>query len=547
MTEKDLLVEADRSFDKSLCMLGVNFKGNGYHSKVAPGTWVHPTRQTIYYALHLLNTKDKNDEKRAFSIIRKIISLQDTDSYSPTYGIWSWLYEEPLEMMSPPDWNWADFIGAALAHVIKDFGSRLPAELFQGVKDSLGHAAWSIFRRNVRPDYTNIALMGAAVTAVAGEILEEPRLVDYALLRIRSFEEYTLQQGGLNEYNSPTYTFVALHELERIISLVENCDIKKYAERIRYIVWKSIAEHYHPATGQLAGPHSRAYSDLLSPITLDYIKLTTSKNSISKYVSLLNFVEPILCPEEFWHRFKALPSQETVQKDVFVKRETPEKSFCGSTWMNNAVSLGTISRECFWTQRHPFIGYWNNGSGGVSVLKLRMLKDGKDFACGGLHNVQERNRVLTGIKFYIDRGDFHLHLDRSKDNVYSFKTLVLRMELTDENAVINELCNNKYELIAGKWKAVITTLPGKFNGHSIEWRIGRTDDKVYLDGILYDGEECIFKLDESVLTEIVIATELIELGLSGSGEVPSFQRQGTHMEAKWGNLNLSYNPYAELY
>ena len=37
-------------------------------------------------------------------IIGKVLSLQDTDPSSKTYGIWPWLLEEPLEQMSPPDW-----------------------------------------------------------------------------------------------------------------------------------------------------------------------------------------------------------------------------------------------------------------------------------------------------------------------------------------------------------------------------------------------------------------------------------------------------------
>ena len=39
---------------------------------------------------------------------------QDQDPQRRTYGIWPYHYEEPLDAMNKPDWNWADFIGVQL-------------------------------------------------------------------------------------------------------------------------------------------------------------------------------------------------------------------------------------------------------------------------------------------------------------------------------------------------------------------------------------------------------------------------------------------------
>ena len=67
--------------------------------------------------------------KRAEKILRTVISLQDRNPDSRTYGIWSWFAEEPLDKMSPPDWNWADFCGTQLLQVAIDHKDRLPADL----------------------------------------------------------------------------------------------------------------------------------------------------------------------------------------------------------------------------------------------------------------------------------------------------------------------------------------------------------------------------------------------------------------------------------
>jgi hypothetical protein len=493
----------------------------------------------------LLRTGNNELTRRAFDIIEKILSLQDTNPYSATYGIWSWLYEEPLDQMSPPDWNWADFIGAALGHVLKEFGSQLPNDLRRKTEAGLGHAAWSIFRRNMQPHYTNIAIMGCVVTAVAGEMLNEPRLLDYARIRLNAFNDYTMEQEGLNEYNSPCYTFVALHEFERIIQLVDDPDIVACAEKLRRYVWKCLADHYHPATKQLAGPHSRAYSDLLKQAAQTYLKWAVSGKDFGEfeYEQVEETVIPLPCPDEYVNRFKSLPEMEIIQCDTFIKRDSYPGSVCGTTWMNEQVTLGSINRECFWTQRRPLIGYWLDEAGNPAVLRLRMLKDGKDFSSGGLRNVQDRNKVITGVNFFVDRGDFHIHLDKPEDGIFKMNSLLLRFELTGKGAVIN----NASELKCGNWKAVVKTLPGEFYGKSVQWRSGSHEDCVYLEAVLYEGAETDLLIDESTCIKLALATEILPEYAVASIENPELNEFDGQLKLSSGNMSLTYNHFAENY
>jgi hypothetical protein len=142
-----------------------------------------PTHTALDYALALLRSDDAADHRRAADVIARVLTLQNADPVSATYGIWPWLAEESLAEMAPLDWNWADFCGMRLALVLADHGDRLSSDLVGAMRRSLGHAAWAIFRRNTRPGYTNIAIMGAGVTAAAGELLDEPRLADYGRRR----------------------------------------------------------------------------------------------------------------------------------------------------------------------------------------------------------------------------------------------------------------------------------------------------------------------------------------------------------------------------
>jgi len=271
------LSECDSRYDAKEQMLQAPFSSPGYHTTLTGGS-AHSTRESFEYAVALLDSGEPERLKRAEAVLRRVIALQDQDPNSRTYGIWSWFVEEPLDKMSPPDWNWADFCGTQLLQVAIDHMSRLPADLQQKVRDSILHAARSIQRRDVQPGYTNIALMGTYVTLVAGERFNNTELVDYGRTRLRRFWEYTFQKGSFSEYNSPTYTCVAIEEISRMMQHVRDEDSQNLLEKLNEFAWQHLARRFHPPTRQWAGPHSRCYPTLLRPSAL----AATSKDGWSR-------------------------------------------------------------------------------------------------------------------------------------------------------------------------------------------------------------------------------------------------------------------------
>ena len=105
----------DSAYSPDFPGLGQRWHGTGYHSQMSNGAWVHGTRDSLDYALALLQAGGGENEARATAVIHHVLQYQDTDPFSRIYGIWPWLMEEPLAKMNPPDWNWADFCGARLA------------------------------------------------------------------------------------------------------------------------------------------------------------------------------------------------------------------------------------------------------------------------------------------------------------------------------------------------------------------------------------------------------------------------------------------------
>lgn len=518
MLHDQYLAETDSQYSEDQRMLGETHSGGpGYHTQVAKGMWVHPTRESLAYALALLQNGEPARVERAVAVIRKVLTLQDTDPIHATFGIWSKFLEEPLEAMAPPDWNWADFCGGLLAQTLVDHAPLLPDDLQDAMRESLGHAAWSIFRRNVGAHYTNIAILGASVTVAAGEILNEPRLVAYGRRRFRRIVEQAAAVGGFTEYNSPTYTLVAVHACELTLHLVHDKSARKDSEWLRRLAWQTIADHFHPGTQQWVGPNSRAYSDLLSAAHVRYLTEQTGvlvephpgARSDRKNISL---VPALPCPPELVDRFRALPEPEVtvIQRCSLDKRGDADRSRIATTWLVDDACLGSINRDNLWTQRRVLSGYWRTENDPSVVLRLRFLRDGQDFASAVVRNAQDGPRVLSVIGLLTDRGDFHGTLDRPPDGLFWASDFRVRYELTGADVTGERIGEQTLVLAAGRRRVVIRTAAGQFGGQDVVWEVGNEGDRSWVDGVCYRGERRSF--DFGLIGDVVVpaAVELLD-------------------------------------
>lgn len=512
----------ERNYDPKLRLLGRPWVSPGYHSRVESGAWVHTTRDSLYYAAALLARGGTDDVARASAVIDAVVSLQDTDPVSKTYGIWSWMYEEPLSQMAPPDWNWADFCGAALLTILATASDRLPGDQVERIRASIADAAHSVFRRNVGPGYTNIAIMGGVVTAAAGELLGESWLLDYGRRRLESVVGHLLAQGDFNEYNSPTYTVIALEETERALFLCRDDAVRTHAETLRRHAWEVIADHFHPGTDQWAGPHSRAYSDFVLPTQAERIgrgvgrEISVARRSDDER-SILDVVPSVVpelpCPEELRDRFGPQREERVVERRFQVDESGRERR--GYTWMGREATLSSVNADSTWTQRRGLIAYWPVAGSVPAVFRVRSLKDGRDFASTAILNAQSTRDALTAVVPALGLGDYHLSLDRTPDGAYRLERLVVRFALYAAGATIEET-DHGFRLAAGDWCVYVRPLEAVHGGRRCEWSTGidgSADTQVaYVEAALVDRAATFVPAD-SADTRVVAA-----VFLRGGGE-----------------------------
>ncbi len=549
--QTDYLVDCEKRFDAEPGLLGTELKSPNYHTCVTDGEWVHPVMPNFDYAVLLLRSQEPWAIERAIRILSLLLELQETNPCDPAYGIWPWLWEEPIEKMSPPDWNWGDFCGARLAMILHESEALLPDTLRKSIKQALRGAAQSIFRRNVQADYTNIAVMGAVVCAAAGEILDEAWLLDYGRRRLAACVAHTEYHGGFNEFNSPTYTLIVVQESERLFQLVRDEESRRHGEWIWHHAWQIIADHFHPSTGQWAGPHGRAYSDLLSDATKAFLaERTEVEFSFAGQEEFTGFstVKPRPCPKEFREAFHSAISEPVEKTHHFLRKEDAVLSRYGRTWMCREACLGSFNQGDFWTQCRPVLGYWAVKGGPPVVIRLRLLKDGRDFASGLVRSRQEEARVLSAVTFATDRGAWHPRLDRPADGVFPTRDLRVRYEIQRAGVYAGQSDPKKFKVLCGDWNAWIHPADCTWDGRKLTWELNLIEGGCAVDLVLHHGEEMAFIPGTIRDMRIGVGLELLSLDTLPSEQPLGWSEGPDEMSylLNWGELSVLTATKAEI-
>lgn len=474
------LQELDERFNPALNLLHCTATSPGYHTNIADGTLVHDTRENADYAILCLRSDDPQRIQRGRDVLQKLLSLQDTDPLSPTFGIWSWFYEEPVSKMTPPDWNWADFIGARLLMILTESGHKLPPDLQSRLCDAIERAALSIFRRQAPVSYTNIAIMGAGVCAAAGQYLHRPILTEYGRHKLQAVLALARKVGCFSEFNSPTYTMVAIEECERILSLVQDVETRRVAQELHALAWQMVADHWHQPTMQWAGPHGRAYHDRLPDSVLGRIGVAIGRDLASPQTDPCDLIQPLPCPSQLVQRFLSpLQAPRTVTLHLGTVDGVDQVA---TTWLAPTCCLSSVSRDHTWDQRRNILAYWHVADA-LAVFKVQWLMDYRDMPGMRIASEQQAGRILMGLYPLYGSGPFHPAFGIPSDHTHPASDLRLRFLIDGPGARIEQHSASRFDLICGDHRVRVDLTPADFNGSPIQWQITKEAARAMLNGV----------------------------------------------------------------
>ncbi len=518
MAEHSLMSNSE--YDATEKMVFVPLASPGYHTKITSG-FVHPTRESIYYAADLFEVIDVEPgaQVRAEDILRRVIALQDQDPLSKTYGIWSWYLEEPLAEMNPPDWNWADFLSHPMLDIVRRHSDRLSADVAGLLRESILHATRSIKRRDVVLGYTNIAAKGTFSTLAAGELYGDDELFEYGLERLSKFHKYIIERGSFDEYNSPTYTLVTMLALWRIASQVQNAEAKHLGAELHKMAWQELASHFHAPTRQWAGPHSRCYSTLLSETTLLLIhrgtlgaaNLGIEDEGLEPRAKREGIPQ---CPDDLISLFTVLSEPRSIVKTLV----RGELDIIGTTYLHPKFALSNASVDNFWNQRRALLAYWGDADK-PAYLHVRVLRDGYDLAAAQSFTVQKENRLVSLIMLTTDGGYTHPYFDLIQDGIFEASAFRVRFELGGDAKNLKlhlpASVDSLVEVADREIKLQFQIPFANCAGIAPIWEQGSDDKSTFLDLVFWKNEQK--SIDLKTAGEIGIG---LALAISTSSDEP---------------------------
>lgn len=354
----------------------------------------HPIREAFGYAYTLMQTEGDVALPTAERIIRRALQAQERQAGHIHYGGFKWMDED----QGVTDLNAVQFVPEYLLPLYIDAGERLSPDLRAEILDAVRIATYELESLNVSVAYTNIALLDAFNTVLAGQVLGDEQLLARGRRRLDEWIAFTNRSGAVREYNSPTYLAVDLVALAGLAERAADPAVAIKARLMEERLWLHLATHYHHPSAQLAGPHSRAYhNDVTGGIcgikhilyrclgderlqqASDYATHRQSPGSVRAGRALFHVTDYLL------HLLSGKPFPYTVQEIADL-----DNGLGLYTYMTPSYALGTVSAGNNPQNNRLILYYRRDGAPSYGVLFSRYLVNEKAF--GSFYHATDRSR-----------------------------------------------------------------------------------------------------------------------------------------------------------
>ena len=387
----------------------------------------HLVRESVWYALGLLQRAGRGDETRALRAIDGVLAFQYRTPDTPYHGTFRRAPEEADPPHDPVMWvhydpNWRQFIGTTLA-VIRDRFD-LPAALRDRVLDSIVLAASSEDPQRVAPTYANIALMKSWLDRWVGQELNEPDRIETGDACARAIAAHFDENDAFLEYNSPTYYGIDLWAL----ALWRDTDgvMGRLGPRLESTLWEDVARFYHADLRNMCGPFDRAYgmdmTRYATPLGL-WIWAATDRehapfpNTSGKFGHPHDFAfgpaiaahEPHV-PADVVRSLHTFAGERTVERTI-----STDPSRRATAWLGDDAMCGGQTGPTSgigWFQHAHATMHWQTHDGAVGWARLRADVPADATATRRRLDIEVRTAAPVTFEIYGSSGRASIELDR---------------------------------------------------------------------------------------------------------------------------------------
>ncbi len=235
---------------------------------------------------------------------------------------------------------------------------------------------------------------------LGGEYFDDQAAVEHGLWNLRQLRDLLSRRGTLSEYSSPTYSALSLANLTEIEALAGSEDARELARQCVERIWAEFLGRFHPPTGILSGPYSRAYSTdsighltfagtvfwlafgntaILNPVEeLRQIPprvVIAEGNDLTRVVGMAAWLAAVTyqppAPLVEWMRQRSYPYRirTITERGSGGEKFAPGEILC-TTYQEEDFALGTAEGET-WEQAEPFSLAYRRQAPATDVAHIR--------------------------------------------------------------------------------------------------------------------------------------------------------------------------------
>lgn len=515
---KAIIDEKIKGYDESVGLVRVYHKPN-YHSYLKPGEHYFINESTKLAAAIFFSGYEKH-YGIANKLLKKVSECQCKEG--ELTGLWSYFYEESLDKMVAPDWNYADFNAIPMIAILKEHADKLEAETLACLGEACLNACKAIMKRDLTIIYTNPCIMDMYVTIMCGEMFDKPELSKYGRKKLDMMYRHVMADKTFDEYNCPGYSILIANVFAIMLRHISDEEVQKKVGELNDIVWEMLGEHFHAKTGELGGPNLRRYENLFTDRDKSIYEYAVGAELIcggKEDYDLMDLVYNLKCHEKFKPMFGEKPEKNSVR---LITRGSNYPWFSQSSvdmnYMCVDYCLGSFSLTDGWNQHTAVIGYIGDKKE-KCCLRLRMLHNKYDFCSAFFASVQEKGAVLSAVNFHTNRGDTHVDLDPVVNATIKATDFRVRWQLEAntekviEKIKVTETENGCVLDVLGT-RVEISYPFAEMSGEKPHFEITREGKELFADMVLYSGAEKkinLAKLDcAAVVTYITLGNNRAE-------------------------------------
>ncbi|ANE45609.1 hypothetical protein SY83_04050 [Paenibacillus swuensis] len=276
------------------------------------GLWFHDDlRNNFYYASYLYacaadvpyETSLNSDlaKELASGVLLQVLSLQDRNPESATYGHWP-LSLAPIPQEADPNRMTVEILGCMLALFHHQYSSSLSEPLHTAVDQALFHAYQSGYFEEPLHQYNHHVAKNTAACLIYGTIQDDVALLEKGRLRLEA-TLHRLRDEGMSEYSSLPWLWHWIQAFTAAWDIVRDGSVKETLSELLELLWYERALFY--LQGAWVGPHSRSLPHDVpgdGNVAFDYIHFGnfTLPNQLPRveYAGFLNYeVSKAVCKQ----------------------------------------------------------------------------------------------------------------------------------------------------------------------------------------------------------------------------------------------------------